>query len=295
MKRFLSLKKTLALAAALAIAAPLLAFEWPAKNLDPSQSVFTFGQNRSGRFNQSIVFQNAQGAKATDKGKIIAVITEKQNDGDWFESPLGNALIIQHDDELLSVYGNLSEQSAKSLLKKSAVFDGEDLGDAAQSAWSETEESGSLEFQIVDSNSKSYINPIILMPRSAKPPKLSLDNISIENQFGRIYNLALLRSVPAGVYKVYKKRQANIVSFKSEIYVNGSEVEKITKETIKGQNGRLIISGSGDSYESSAFYPNDEMEFIGHALLPHGNNTISVTVSDIYEGSVAANFTLSGY
>lgn len=300
MNKSLSQKNTLAtLAFALVLAAAAqktpAAFEWPAKNLDASEPFFTFAQNRKGRFNQSIIFKNAREAAATDKGKILAVITEKQGDGDWFESPLGNALVVSHDDALISVYGNLSQESAAALSQKSFVQEGETLGTTAASSWSESDQEGSLEFQIADSNSKTFINPIILMPRSVKPPKISLEGISIENQFGRTYNMAALRSVPAGVYKVYKKRQADIVAYKSEIYVNGAEVEKIAKETIKGMDGRLAISGSDGSYESSEFYPSDELEFLGHVLLPHGSNTVTIKAADIYDSAVTANYSVSGY
>lgn len=293
MKKSFALKTFFA-ALFLALPTAFFAFDWPAENFESAQTLFTFSQYRKGRFNQSLVFQNAQAAKATDKGKIIAVITEKQNDGDWFESPLGNTAILSHDDALISVYGNLSQEAAQALLQKSAVGDGESLGATGSSAWSESEE-GALEFQIADTNSKSYINPIILMPRSLKPPKISLDGIAIENQFGRIYNLASLRSVPAGVYKVYKRRQPNIGAFKTEVYVNGSEVEKITKETLRCQGGRLQIVGTRDSYQAEDFYPSEDLALMGHALLPHGSNTITIMVSDIFDSASTVTYGVSGY
>ena len=278
----------------MALAVPASPFSWPAKNLDPAKSVFTFAQNRQGRFCQSLVFQNAQGANSTDKGKIIVVLTERQGDGDWFESPLGNALILSHDDSLISVYGNLTKQSANGLLQKSSLGDEEFLGETGDSSWSDGQEGGELEFQIADTSSKTFINPNILMPRTIKPPKVALEGLALENQFGRLYNMAALRSVPAGVYKIYKKRQQNITVFKSELYVNGAEVEKITKETLKANDGKLALSGQR-LYTSGEFYPNEELEFLGHILLPHGNDTITVSAADILENTVTATFTISGY
>ena len=288
-------KTFLLLSALLLAAAPqAFSFGWPVKNLDPSKSAFTFSQNRKGSYCQSLLFTNAQGARAADKGKVIAVLTERQGDGDWFESPLGNALVISHNDGLLSVYGNLSAQTAQALSRKTMVEDEEDLGQTAASAWSESLEGGELEFQISDCESKSFINPMILMPRTLKPPRIVLEGITIENQFGRLYNLSSLRSVPAGVYKIYKKRQENIPVYKSEVYVNGSELEKITKETIKGQNGRLALAGQS-LYVSGEFFPDDSLELLGHILLPHGSNTVTVTATNIFESSVSANFTVAGY
>ena len=293
MKRTKALKK-IAFLAFLA-AASAHSFDWPAKNMEQGQSPFTFSQNRAGAFNQSMVLKNAQIAKATDKGRIIAVITESQGDGDWFESPLGNAVIISHDDSLISIYGNLSKESADILLSKSGVQAGEELGSAADSAWSENGESGDLEFQIADTSSKTFINPIILMPRGLRAPRISTDGILMENQFGRMYSVSNIRSVPAGAYKLYKRRQNDITAHKSDIYVNGAEVDRITKEALKGQDGRLTLTGARGSYSSKDFYPSEDLEFLGNALLPHGSNTISISLSDIFENSATTNFNITGY
>ena len=275
-------------------AAGIFGFDWPAKNFDPNQSILSFAQNREGAFNTSLVFEDAQGALATDSGKIIAVITEHQNDGDWFESPLGNTLIVSHDDELISIYGNLTLQSAVGLAQKKEVKADEDLGMTGQSSWNENAEDASLEFQISDSNAKTFINPLILMPRALKQKKISMEGISIENQFGRSYPIANLRSVPAGIYKVYKKRQKDATVFKTSVYVNGREVEKITKDTIKVQSGKLFLAGSSN-YTKEDFFPNGETEFLGRLFLPHGSNTVQINAQDIYENTSAATYVISGY
>ena len=272
----------------------LYSFGWPVKNLDTEKMVPSFARNRKGKFNVSLTFPNAQKAVAADNGKIIAVITEHQNDGDWFESPLGNAAIISHNDDLISIYTNLDAQSALNLQDKFQVSDGQELGDIAFSAWTENPQSGSMEFQIADTKGNTYINPLILTPRSIKPNRIYLDGVTIENQFGRAYTLATLRSVPAGPYTLYKKRQANISPHRSKVYVNGTELEKISKEVLKWQDGKIFIVGN-KNYTSERFYPSDDTELLGHILLPHGVNTITITASDILENSVTANFMISGY
>lgn len=288
-------KKILCSAAALALLGQsVFSFGWPVKNLDTEKMVPSFARNRKNKFNTSLVFPNAEKALAADNGKIIAVITEHQNDGDWFESPLGNAAIISHNDDLISVYANLDAASALSLQQKFQVTAGQELGDISNSAWNESAQSGSMEFQIADTKAKTFINPLILMPRSIKPSRIYLDGITIENQFGRVYNLATLRSVPAGKYTLYKKRQANISPHKVKVYVNGTELEKISKEVLKWQDGKILIVGN-KNYTSESFYPSDENELLGHVLLPHGVNTITITASDILENSVTANFMTSGY
>lgn len=289
-----TIKRIALLALPLAVTAAAAAFDWPVKNLDAEQNIMTFGQNRKNAFNASLTFPNAEAAEATDNGMIIGVISEHQGDGDWFESPLGNALIVSHDDELVSIYGNLSSQSAIDLQKVSNVKYGEVVGQIARSAWSQDPEEEALEFQISDSRAKTYLNPTILMSRAVKPKRLRLENISIENQFGRLYAISNLRSVPAGRYKVYKKRQSDTVAFKSEVYVNGSELDKITKDTIKNQDGVLRIIGS-DAYSSEDFYPSEDLELLGRIFLPHGSNTVTITVYDIFNNASRATYNISGY
>lgn len=281
-------------AALMAIGGALFSFGWPVKNLDTEKMAPSFARNQRNRFNASLTFPNAQKAVAADNGKIIAVITEHQNDGDWFESPLGNAAIISHNDDLISVYANLDAKSALNLQEKFQVSDGQELGDIASSAWTENTQNGAMEFQIADTKAKTYINPLILMPRSIKPPRIYFDGVTIENQFGRSYNLATLRSVPAGPYTLYKKRQATVSPHRVKVYVNGTELEKISKEVLKWQDGKILIAGN-KNYTSEQFYPSDDTELLGHVLLPHGVNTITITASDIHENSVTANYTISGY
>ena len=85
-----------------------------------------------------------------------------------------------------------------------------------------------------------------------------------------------------------------MVPFSSSVYVNGAEVEKITKDTIKFENGKLALSGS-QKYTSEDFFPTEDLEFLGRLLLPHGSNTVSITASDFYEKASGATYAISGY
>lgn len=270
----------------------LFAFEWPAKNLDADSFRPSFSQNRKGRYNASLLFTAAERAAATDSGKIIVVITEHQQDGNWFESTLGNALVLSHSDSLISVYGNLSEESAAALLEKNALDSGDEVGGAENSAWNEAR--GTLEFQIADTNEKTFINPMILMPRTQKPERILLDGIVLENQFGRSYNMRDLRSLPAGSYTLYKRHDARVIPFTSSVLVNGTELERISHSTLKSQDGALVLSGK-DNYKSADFFPSKDLELLGHILLPHGSNIISVIAAGILENESTVNYSISCY
>ncbi len=272
----------------------VFSFEWPVKKPDTENLVSTFAQNRRNFFNNSLIFPNAETASAADSGKIIAVISEHDGQGSWFESPLGNAVIISHDDKLISIYGNLTKKAADELEKKDTVTLGEELGPTGNSGWSENKKSNFIEFQIADTEGNTFINPLILMPRVLKPRRLLMQDVSVQNLFGRIYNLSILRSIPAGMYSVYKKRQADVVPYKTSVFVNGTELEKISKDALKAQDGRLVITGS-DTYKSEEFYPNEGTELLGHILLPHGSNTITITISGILENENTASYVISCY
>lgn len=277
------------------IALPLcgiVAFDWPVKNFNANKILPTFAQNRKQHFNTSLIFPEAQEVISTDKGKIKLVILEHQGESNWFESTLGNCVIIEHEGNLISVYGNLEKRDAEDALQKERIFSGENLGSAKNSAWNESE--GSLEFQIADTKGKAFLNPLVFMPKISSESPLLIDEITIENKFGRSYELSSLRSVQAGTYKVYKRRRENSPLHSSSVYVNGTELERINREALSQENNLLAISGQR-VYNSVSFFPDEKREFLGQILLLHGNNSIAIVIRNVTEKERTVFFTVQAY
>ncbi len=270
----------------------LAAFDWPVKNFNANTILPTFAQNRKQHFNTSLVFPEAQEVIATDDGKIKLVILEHQDECNWFESPLGNCVIIEHEGNLISVYGNLERRDAEDVLQKERILSGENLGSAKNSAWNESE--GSLEFQIADTKDKAFLNPLVFMPKISSETPLLIDEITIENKFGRSYELSSSKSVQAGTYKVYKRRRENSPLHSSSVYVNGTELERIDREALSQKDNLLTISGQR-AYNSESFFPDERREFLGQILLLNGNNSISIIIRNVMEKERTVLFTVQAY
>ena len=261
---------------------PLFTFEWPQENVSAEKFFSFFGQKRESTISNSLIFSESETAKSTDSGQVTTIITEHEDGFNWFESTLGTAVIVSHEDSLMTVYANLdTDELNPELLKNPEVIAGTELSTTGNSAW--TESQSFLEFQIVDTKNKKYVNPLILMPRIGKEETLTLTGISLQNKFGKIYELDTQKNIPAGFYKVFRKRQSKAVPYKTSVLVNGAESERLSFDTLKQEENQLAVE-SQSYYIASELYPDDDKMLMGEIYLPHGKDTISLIITD-FSGS----------
>ncbi len=287
------IKKTLLiiLIITVAILIPAIAYEWPQDNVNADNIYSYFGQKRNETISNSLIFGESEIAKSTDDGNISIILTEHDDGFNWFESTLGTAVIVNHQDYLVTVYGNLDTDSLEpSLFEHTKVSTGTPFSTTGNSAWQES--NSYLEFQILDIKNSNYVNPLILMPRIDYNESLTLDGISIKNKFGKIYDLETQRNIPAGFYKVYKNRQEKFVPYKTTLLVNGIESEEISYNTIKQNENEIGIEGL-HLYSAAELYPDENIMLLGELYLPRGQDTISVTLTDFFGKKYSREFNLS--
>ncbi len=271
-----------------------VSFDWPVKDVEPQKLFSKFGQLRGETISNSVIFMQEKEIESTDIGRVSLVITEHNSDGNWFESTLGNAVIIAHEDNLMTIYGNLEENPFPETSEDSIfVQTGTKIGYTGKSAWTQNDDS-TLEFQISDSKNNAFINPLILMPRISAKNTLSLAEITLENKNGRKYDLNAQKSIPAGTYSLYKKRSQTEMPYKTSVYVNGSETESVVYEMLEQKDGRLCALGR-DYYAFEKIYPDNDRLFIGHVMLPHGNDTLTVLISDILGNEKSVTYNIVAY
>ena len=124
----------------------IFAFDWP-QNEILSDSFFSyFGQLRGGTIGTSLVFSESREVKAADDGRILAIISEHDED-ELFESTLGNAAILAHKDSLITVYANLDAENLPSLFSMTEIKSGTSFGTTGTSSWQQGQ--GCLEFQVL--------------------------------------------------------------------------------------------------------------------------------------------------
>lgn len=271
------MKKTLIALGALTAFSALFAFNWPQNEILSDSFYSYFGQLRGGTTGTSLVFSESKTVKAADDGRILAIISEHDED-ELFESTLGNAAILAHKDALITVYANLDSENLPELYKMSVVKSGTSFGTTGTSSWQEGE--GCLEFQVLDTKERAYVNPRILMPRIGKELPLTIKNVVAVNKKGVSYDLGTIKSMPSGVYMLYREKQDIAMPYKTIVYYNGAVAEALTYDTLSESNGRICVTGK-KNYDVSVMYPNKEQQFLGEVTFTKGKAQVTVVAADI--------------
>jgi hypothetical protein len=274
-------------------AAPLAAFDWPQQQTASDSFYSYFAQLRGGTISSSLVFGESADVKTADKGRILIILDEECGDNGMFQSTLGNAVIVAHEDSIDSVYANLAADSMPGTLSKlTSVEAGTPLGTCANSGWQEGK--SCLEFQVIDTKNKTAVNPRILMPRIGKELDLTIKNVTAVNRKGTEFMLGIQRSFQAGTYLLYRERQSVAMPYRTIVNVNGAAVETITYDTLVQNSSRLCVSGK-TPYSVELMYPDSKRQLLAEVTFPRGRDTISVTVIDILGKEKTMTYTADAY
>ncbi|MCR4579851.1 MAG: peptidoglycan DD-metalloendopeptidase family protein [Treponema sp.] len=287
------MKKTFFVLLSLFIINTSFAFDWPQAEVTEESCSSYFGQNRGDILSTSMVFGEPAEIKAADNGYILIVMTEQLDDTDFFPSTLGSSIILSHEDNLLSVYGNLESDTITLNDENEKYIDAQaTLGQSGNTGWQN--EKGNLEFQVIDAKNKSAINPKILMPRLNKEMPLSLSGIYIENKSGTLYDINVSRTYASGIYRIYQRRNLIAAPYRTAIAINGTMVDQISYDTISQENGKLCVTGK-KKYTSKDIYPTDNLQLIGEAVLSSGRATLTLYSEDILNTSRHLNYNVTVY
>lgn len=271
------MKKGLIFAGAAFLAVVAFAFDWPQNEIMSDSFYSYFGQLRGGTICTSLVFSESEEVKAADSGRVLAVITEHDED-DLFESTLGNAVIIEHKDNLATVYANLDSENQENLFDMKDIESGTKLGNTSNSGWQTGE--ACLEFQVLDTKNGNYVNPRILMPRIGNELDLTLKNLSAINKKGEEFDFNITKNLQSGTYLLYRERQETAMPYKTIVYVNGAAADTISYDTLIVKDGKICANGK-QTYSISQIYPDAQKQLLGEISLPKGKNTVTAVVQDI--------------
>ena len=271
-------KKSALITLLLLISVQAFSFSWPQEEVSEKSFSSYFGQNRGNVISTSVVFSEPEEVKASETGYILAILTENNDDSDFFPSTLGSAVILSHEDNLLSVYGNLDSETITLYNTNEKMVDaGATIGQSGTSGFQEG--NSNLEFQIIDTKNKSAINPKVLMPRSEAELPLLLNGIMLGNKNNNYYDINVYKTFNSGLYKVYFKRNAIASPYKSSVSINGVIVDQISYDMITQENNKLCIIGK-KKYTSTDLFPNNDLQVIGEAMLTPGRVTLGLSLTD---------------
>lgn len=286
------MKRFIISACILLISSIAFSFDWPQEKVVQSDQFYSyFGQLRGETISNSLIFSEISDVKAADDGYLTVIINEYSDHTDFFPSTLGNAVILSHTDNLLTVYGNIdSESILKEAFNENSIKCGETFGTSGNSAWQQGH--SSLEFQVIDTKNNTSINPRLLMPRVGKELPLYYNEIYLQGKNGRQYNIMNQNILPSGIYKVYKKRQAVAVPYRTRVAINGTVVDQISYDLLRQDDNQICVSGR-KNYSKSILYPNNDLQLLGEATLTPGKNALQLTITDILGKEVNATYLLT--
>ena len=276
------------------IASTLFAIEWPQEEFDKDALVSYFGQNIDGSISTSLIFKDPAEIKAINDGKVLIVMSNEADDTQFFPSTLGNAVILCHDDDLISVYANLDNDSInENLGSKKNVSEGEKIGETGNSGWQKTR--SNLEFQIVDLQKSAAINPKILLPRTENEIDYSMTGIMLQNKEGKYFDLKENRVFPSGSYKVFQTRNKVAVPYRTSITINGVVLDGIAFDTVGQENGKLYVIGEKEKYTVQDLYPDDTLILLGTLMLAPGRSTLGLSIQNFLGKTKHLDYILSIY
>ena len=261
--------------------------------MDDKSIISYFGQNIGGRISTSIIFGDPSEVKAVKDGKILIIMSEINDDSEFFPSTLGSSVILCHDDDLISVYSNLDTETVLENTKnRDSLAEGEIIGETGNTGWQK--ERSDLEFQIIDNQKSAAINPKILLPRTENEIDYVLNGIILQNKEGKLFDLRENKVFPSGQYKVYQARNKIAVPYKTAVTINGVVIDEISFDTVNQENGKLYVTGK-KKYTATELYPDDTLLLLGEAMLTPGRSTLGLSTFNFLGKAKQANYVLSIY
>ncbi len=265
--------------------AVLFAFDWPQK---PVEVGALFSEIRGGNFNTGIVFDKPGEVAVAEDGRVLMTMKNDSSSMGLFESPLGNAVIVDHRSDMLSVYSNLV--NIKVTPSQKNLVAGDIIGVSGSSAWKDGDEG--VGFQLIDTKIKTLINPAVLIqevPDGRNVPVVGVKAVSRTDESFSVYNGAVLSS---GSYTLYMTRPQTGMMHTSSVALNGEVKETVTYDTLKQNKNTLTVAGN-KPYPFSAVYPEDTSMRLAEIILPRGINTIEISLTNVGDTQSYARYRIS--
>lgn len=288
------MKKAVLYTLILMSAVSLFAFDWPQPLSEETENFSQFfGQSRNEAFINSLIFENPDSITAADDGTHLITLDAGLADFGWFQSTLGNAVILEHANNMMTVYGNLEEVYTDS--DDVYISKGTGLGMSGFSGWQKGK--NCLEFQVIDCDRNTIINPFVLMSQTSFKRTMTITNPAAFNRQEQRTSVANGARVQAGVYKLYIDRQKTGMTYQTSVSINGALVETITYDVLIQDNNRLCFTGKRNNvnYSYEDIYPDESRQLVAEVIFSKGVNTVTIDVRDIFGNEKTATYRVEVY
>ena len=284
------MKKLLTIALTFSVFSNIFAFDWPTSKIESEKITTYFAQKSGNSMGTFVTLKETEEVLSSDNGNTLIILEDSKDDTDFFPSALGTAVIVRHDDNLISVYSHLDKYTIKTTDYSYNISKHDEIAKTGNSGFVKDE--NTLEFQIVDVKEKKAINPLLLLPQPAQLPPLSVSNIIIKNKNGVAYEMQYAKAFMAGTYKIYFKRNELAMPFKTSILINGEQTDEISYTSLNQEDGKCNVTGKRN-YSNAEIYPDEKLMLAGEAVLKQGKATISLIFTDIKGSSRQINYNVT--
>ena len=269
----------------------LMAFEWPVNMTSTETTIKTnFAENRGSSFANGFVFSTSEEIKSSEDGVVLVHLNPENSYYESFSSTLDNALILAHQDKMISVYSGFEQVNQD--IFSGEISSGTVLGSVNKKSETEVPVENTnpnakkiplpkkdFEFQIIDTKNTVVINPFLLLSRLEKTSPVFPGKIFVVNKKGSEINLEERKTFASGIYSIYRENTSSRMPLKTSVFVNGEESSTINYDTLLYKNSRICVSGK-DFYSIEKIYPNSKRQFLGEIEVSRGKNLITVVVTD---------------
>lgn len=276
------MKKALVYLSFIFLIFPVFSLESPSDGVMDS----VLGKTRYEEVERGITYSESESVRASGHGFLLMKFEKKYG----FPSTLGDSVIIAHDNGLVSVYGNLEDES---ITEFNNIQSGSTIAKTGNSAFGTP---GDLLFQVIDTVQRAKLNPLLLLPEIQDKSRPALDSLVLTNSQGTDYTVYQNRRIRPGEYRVYVSSYDTIGRpgvrmpvYKTTFFVNGQEKCEMRSETLKEKEGFLYYSADSDIKIKADTGKGTE---IGSVLLRPGKNTVSVELVDLAKNASTFNWVI---
>jgi hypothetical protein len=262
------------------------AFDWPVKKVVLSA---TFGENRGDHFHAGIDLAGGEQEVLPIAAGEVVFSFEEGEDPVTLPVGLGNFLVLQHQAGIRSIYGHLQKGS----MDRSKQLDGsKPLGRVGESGYAVGKH---LHLAIIDSEMRSLINPLLVLPplKDGQSPAIREILLRPGSELLPLKNGALVMpGIAELLATLYDLREDvsfawRLAPYRVSLYQDGREIASLLMDGLHegpGRNGgpELVLLQSNRSFRE--VYDAEWLYRLGEVRLLPGQTTLSLVAED-YAGN----------
>ncbi len=254
-------------------------FQWPVSEV---VLISTFGESEFDEYIKGLdIGGDVQDISPIDSGELVYYSHYNSSPLD-LPSGLGTYVLYQHKNGIRSLYGHLEDSSIRTdnyLVGMSDI-----IGTMGSTG---TAVGTMLHLQVLDTEFKKYINPLLSLPFLNDKTKPVINEVILSSSQGRLL-LGSGEKIQSGVYSLSADIRdlsesagyyCPLAPYSISLFINGENLANINFESLRVEDGEMFLQES-DGIPYSELYLSDWEIFIGNFELSPGDVMIEISVKD---------------